>query len=321
VIARTAHVGSLPKPYAVRRARARYDAGEIDADALDAVLSEARAAALRLQDEVGLDEWTDGHFDRGDLVAGFALALDGVEAAGPVRVLDHHYAVRPLVTGSLARSRPVTVDGWHAASAVAARPVRATLPSPYTLAVGCLDEHHPRRSDAVRAFAEILADEVRDLVAAGATVVQIDEIAAGARDDETDLACEALARVADAAGDGCRVWVRLAYVDVARVAADVAACGVDGLAVPCPEPGDPFADWLRRSSPDLEIGLSVVRGDDARTEPVEPIVERVLAVASGRERVWLHPDAGLSGRTDDEARAKLRAVVEAARRLGAAPAR
>jgi 5-methyltetrahydropteroyltriglutamate--homocysteine methyltransferase len=76
---RADHVGSLLRPPELARARARFKAGETDADALREVEDQAIEQVIDLQHDAGLQTVTDGEFRRTSWHMDFIYALDGIE--------------------------------------------------------------------------------------------------------------------------------------------------------------------------------------------------------------------------------------------------
>jgi 5-methyltetrahydropteroyltriglutamate--homocysteine methyltransferase len=76
---RADHVGSLLRPPALMRARARFKAGDIDGDALREVEDEAILGVIELQREAGLRSVTDGEFRRTSWHMDFIYSLGGIE--------------------------------------------------------------------------------------------------------------------------------------------------------------------------------------------------------------------------------------------------
>jgi 5-methyltetrahydropteroyltriglutamate--homocysteine methyltransferase len=81
---RADHVGSLLRPPELFAARAAFAAGEIDAEALRAAEDDAIAAAVRMQEDVGLQAATDGEYRRASWMTDFAYQLGGIEPTGTI---------------------------------------------------------------------------------------------------------------------------------------------------------------------------------------------------------------------------------------------
>jgi 5-methyltetrahydropteroyltriglutamate--homocysteine methyltransferase len=138
----------------------------------DAVLS-----ALADQEEAGIDIVTDGEVRRESYSSPFANALDGVsrdEVATLVGRAGKPNDV-PLVVGKLSRPRPVHTGDVRFLRAHTRRTVKVTLPGPFTLSQLAVSRHHASRRELGRDYADCLREEIRDLFAAGADIVQLDE--------------------------------------------------------------------------------------------------------------------------------------------------
>jgi 5-methyltetrahydropteroyltriglutamate--homocysteine methyltransferase len=308
---RTTTLGWFPKPPALARARRRHADGEIDDAALVALEDEAMAAALRLQEQLGLDLLVDGQLDRADLVSHFAERLGGIESRGFVRCFDNRYYRKPAVVDEIAWSEPVTVERWRRAAAATSRPVRAIVTGPYTLMDWSFDEHYGSRERCCMAFAEAVRREVEALAAAGAGEIEVAEPAAGARADEDGLVVEAMAQATAGLDRGrVRLWTNVGYgigsvprAWLARMPVDVVLLATDHD-VELPD--------------GRELGLGLVDALDPRVEPVESIRERLTRVAARvpADRLWVTPGAGLRTLDEPALRAKLQNLVAAARQVG-----
>ena len=312
----TTTVGWFPKPVDLRRARWRFAEEEIDAAELRAAEGEATGQVLRLQEDVGLDVLVDGQMDRADSVSYFAEHLEGMELAGFVRCFGNRYFRKSRIVGDVGRRGPITVEHWSAAQKMAAKPVRALLTGPYTLMDWSFDEHYGSRETCCLALAEVLRDEARDLVAAGAAEIQIDEPAASSRPEEMALVREALGRVTGPLAGKARTWTHIAYGDLRPVLDDVFALPVDGLLLEMVNSGFPLLGRLGELPAGKLLGAGVVDVHSTEVETADVVrrrAERLLEQVPA-ERLWLMPDAGLRTLPAAVAEAKLRAIVDAAGR-------
>lgn len=312
----TTTVGSFPEPRALEEARARFETGEIDASSLRTVEDDAVREAIRAQEARGVSLLVDGEMDRPDPVAGFVERLGGVEIAGVVRVFEDRYARKPKIAGPVTRAGATTVERWRFASALARGPVKAAIPGPYTLMDGSFDEHYGSRRAACKAFAEIVRAEVADLVAAGATEIQIDEPAAGARPGEISLLADSLARAAGPAAGRARLWVYLGYPDLERDGAALAAIPADGLLVAAAHADLAGLGTFAAALPTGRfVGVGVVDTLASEVEPPNVVAGRLARAAASipADRIWAIPDGGFRGLAPDLALAKLAALVAGAR--------
>jgi 5-methyltetrahydropteroyltriglutamate--homocysteine methyltransferase len=312
----TSSIGSFPKPPALHEARRRFVDGEIDADALRQVEDEAMRRILAFQDDLGVDLLVDGEMDRADPITTFAERLGGVEIDGWVRVYGERYVRKPKITGPLVRTASSTVTRWRAARDGARGAVKVVIPGPYSLMDGSFDEHHRSRSECCAAFAQIVQAEAAELAAAGVTEIQLDEPSAGARPDELPMLRDAIEQVVAPLRGRARVWLYLGYANLSMLGEELATLPAQGLLVAgahCDYEG--LETFARALPADRVAGVGVVDVLDARVESADEIRARAALVAKHipPDRLWLVPDGGFRALLPPAARAKLAAMVEAAR--------
>lgn len=314
----TTTTGWFPKPATLKLARWRLAEEEIEPSELQQAEEQATRDVLRLQEDLGLDLLVDGQMDRGDMVTHFAERLDGFEIGGLVRCYGNRYYRKPRIVDEVGRPGPLTVERWQAAQAAAQRPVKAVITGPYTLMDWSFDEHYASRHDCCMALAELMREEAEALLAAGATEIQIDEPAISARADEMGLVAEALGRVTANLRGRARTWTHLCYGDVLPVLREILALPVDGILVELSDSAAEALQSISRIPPKLHFGAGVIDVASPRVETPEEIRGRVEGLLNKipAERLWLAPDAGLHALTGEQARAKLEAMVAAARSFG-----
>ena len=144
-------------------------------------LAEAQDDAARLaiadQEQAGLDIITDGEVRRESYSNAFATALDGVDIDNPGTAPDrsgHPYPV-PRIVGPISRRRPVNLDALRFLRAHTGRTIKITVPGPFTMSEQAQNDYYPSAQEAALAYAAAVNAEVRDLFAAGADIVQLDE--------------------------------------------------------------------------------------------------------------------------------------------------
>jgi 5-methyltetrahydropteroyltriglutamate--homocysteine methyltransferase len=312
----TSSIGSFPKPRPLQEARRRFFDGEIDGAALRKVEDSATRTVLGAQDELGISLLVDGEMDRADPITTFAERLAGVEINGWVRVYGNRYVRRPRITGVLGRTTSMTVDRWRFARDAARGTIKAVLPGPYSLMDGSFDECYDSRREVCLAFADIVRDEAAELAAAGATEIQLDEPAAGARPQELALMGEALERVVGPLRGRSRVWLYLGYADLDAIGAELAGLPANGLLVAGAHCGYEGLEAFARAIPtDRFVGVGVVDVLDPRVETEDEIRERLATVSRlvPGDRLWAVPDGGFRALRSETARAKLSVMVAAAK--------
>jgi 5-methyltetrahydropteroyltriglutamate--homocysteine methyltransferase len=190
---RADHVGSLLRPEALRKAHRAHLEKTIEDAALEAVVAGCIADAVRHQENAGLQSVTDGEFRRGSWFLGFVQALDGIELkkAELMFRLGGHEATwfGPVVTGTLARKRPIVVDDYRFLASVTTRTPKVTLPTPSILHFfagkeGMAPKSYKDRDALAEGLCAIYRQELDELYRAGCRVVQLDEVALALLCDE-----------------------------------------------------------------------------------------------------------------------------------------
>jgi 5-methyltetrahydropteroyltriglutamate--homocysteine methyltransferase len=180
-------VGSLPQPdWLIDRERLghqfppRVRAAElwrVPPPFLSEAQDDATLAAVRAQEEAGLDVVTDGEIRRESYSNHFATALAGLDLEHPGTVLNRSGLEIPVprVVGEIRRPAPVQVDDVRFLRAHTDRAVKITVPGPFTMAQQAQDDHYRDDRALAFAYADVVREEIADLFAAGADIVQIDE--------------------------------------------------------------------------------------------------------------------------------------------------
>src|SRR5687767_14466830 len=209
----TTIAGSLPKPAWLAEPERLWAPWRIPAERLREAQRDAVLAALKDQEAAGIDVVTDGEQSRQHFVHGFLEKLDGIDFSRRVTIgirADRYQAEVPTVTGPLKRRAAVHLDEVRWARAHTDRRLKFTLPGPMTIVDTFADEHYRDRAALAMAFARVLNEEARDLAAAGADVLQLDEPAFNVyMDDVAAWGIEALHRAID--GLTCRTAVHICY--------------------------------------------------------------------------------------------------------------
>src|SRR5688572_28351976 len=138
---------------------------------------DATLLAIQAQEAAGLDIITDGEVRRESYSNRFATALEGVDLDRPGSALDRsgHPNPVPRIVGKLRRIRPVEVDDLVFLKRHTARKVKITVPGPFTMSQQAQNDYYPTEEEAAFDYAAAVNEEITDLIAAGADIVQIDE--------------------------------------------------------------------------------------------------------------------------------------------------
>jgi 5-methyltetrahydropteroyltriglutamate--homocysteine methyltransferase len=286
---------------------------------------DATALAIRDLERVGLDILTDGEIRRESYSNRFATALEGLDIDNPAMVEGRAGKVNavPRVVGPVRRTRPVEVDDLRFLRANTERAIKITLPGPFTMSQQAQNEAYDDPAGLALDLAAAVNDEVRDLFAAGADVVQIDEPWLQARPQQArEYALPAIDRAVAGVAGTTALHTCFGYAHVVRdkpagysFLAELDRCAVDQIAVESAQPDLDLA--LLGDLPSKTIILGVLDLSDETPETADQVAQRIEAALEfvPAERLQVAPDCGMKYLPRDAALAKLRALVEGARRV------
>src|SRR5688572_11367994 len=137
---------------------------------------DATLLAIQAQEAAGLDIVTDGETRRESYSNRFATALEGVDIDNPGTALDRsgHANPVPRIVGRIRRKHPVEVEDLLFLKANTSKKIKITVPGPFTMAQQAQNDFYKSEEEAALDYAAAVNEEIRDLFAAGADIVQVD---------------------------------------------------------------------------------------------------------------------------------------------------
>jgi 5-methyltetrahydropteroyltriglutamate--homocysteine methyltransferase len=182
----TTVVGSYPQPnWLIERSKLgakvpRVRAPEIwrvAPEYLEQAQDDATLLAIRDMEAAGIDIISDGEMRRESYSNRFATALAGVDIENPGTTINRTGArsVVPRITGPIKRRAPVEVRDVQFLRANTSKPIKITLPGPFTMTQQAQDDYYKDEEALAMAYAAAVNEELHDLKRAGADVVQLDE--------------------------------------------------------------------------------------------------------------------------------------------------
>ena len=290
---------------------------------LAAAQDDATALAIADMERAGVDIVTDGEIRRESYSNRFATALEGLDIDNPAMVPGRAGGMNavPRVVGPVRRVRPVEVEDLRFLRARTDRTVKITLPGPFTMSQQASDEAYGDEAALALDFAVAVNEEIRDLFAAGADIVQIDEPWLQSRADKArEFALPAINRALEGVSGTTALHTCFGYAHVVHdrpdgypFLAELASCAADIIAIEAAQPRldmsmlEPLADKT------VAVGVLDLSSDVAETsEQVASRVEAALEVIPA-EQLQVGPDCGMKYLPRELAFAKLRALVEGAR--------
>jgi 5-methyltetrahydropteroyltriglutamate--homocysteine methyltransferase len=289
-------------------------------------LEEAQDDATRLavadMERAGVDIVTDGEMRRESYSNRFATALDGVDLDEPGVALDRtgHPNPVPRVVGEIRRTRPVEVRDVQFLRSLTSRTIKITVPGPFTMTQQAEDDFYGDERALALAYAAAVNEELHDLKAAGADVVQIDEPYLQARPEAARVyAIEAIDRALDGIEGDTVLHTCFGYAHVVHdkphgypFLRELDTCRATHLSLEAAQPGLDAAILADVPGKTVLFGVLDLGTDDVETpEVVAARVGRALAVV-GSDRLVVAPDCGMKYLSRERALRKLEAMVAGA---------
>ncbi len=333
----TSLVGSYPQPdWLIDRERLRdrfpprvraKELWRVDPDYLEEAQRDATLLAIRAQEDAGLDIITDGEIGRESYSNRFATALDGVDIDHPGTALDRsgHPNPVPRVTGPIRRRHPVEVEDLRLLRASTGQTAKMTVPGPFTMSQQAQDDYYGDPEALAMGYAEAVNAEVRDLFAAGADIVQLDEPYLQARPEPAHkYGVRVINRALEGVTGTTAVHLCFGYAAIIHerpagysFLPELADCSCDQISIETAQSGLDCSVLAALDGKTIILGVldlndMTVESPDAVTERVRRALPYVPA-----ERLVLAPDCGMKYLPRDVAFGKLTAMTTAAARLRA----
>jgi 5-methyltetrahydropteroyltriglutamate--homocysteine methyltransferase len=328
----TCLVGSYPQPeWLIDRARLSKmvprvrmdDLWRVDPKAIEAKQDEATLLAIRDQERAGLDIVTDGEQRRESYSNRFATALEGVDTENPGTTMNRSGKPIPVprVTAKIRRKFPVQLRDMQFLRANTAKPVKITVPGPFTMSKQAQNEFYRSEEEMALDYAAAVNEEIKDLFAAGADVVQIDEPWMQQHPEKArDYGLKALDRALDGVSGTVAVHLCFGYAAVVheKPAGYSFLPELEGskAAQVSIEAAQPKLDLkVLERLPSKAIILGVIDLSDITIETPDIVAARIRKALPyvAAERIVVAPDCGMKYLPREVAYGKMCAMVEGAR--------
>ncbi|HSS62192.1 MAG TPA: uroporphyrinogen decarboxylase family protein [Candidatus Limnocylindrales bacterium] len=297
-------------------------------DLLEQAQDDATVVAIRDMERAGIDIITDGEIRRESYSNRFATALEGMDLDHPGTAIDRtgHPNPVPRVVGPIRRTRPVEKRDVEFLRANTERPIKATLPGPFTMSQQAQDDYYKDEEALAMALAEAVNDEVRDLFAAGADIVQLDEPYLQARAEKAErFAVKAINRALKGITGTTALHTCFGYAHIVHNRPK---------GYPFLEPlADTTANQISMESAQQNVDLGVLKSLAAKTlivgvidladasavEQIETVMNRINSALRfvDADRLIVAPDCGMKYLPREKAFGKLSVLAAAAARVRA----
>jgi 5-methyltetrahydropteroyltriglutamate--homocysteine methyltransferase len=333
----TSLVGSYPQPeWLIDRAKLagrfppRVRARElwrVAPEYLAQAHDDATLLAIHAQEDAGLDVVTDGEIRRESYSNRFATALDGVDIDNPGTALDRsgHPNPVPRVTGPIRRRHAVEADDVKFLRAHTDKMIKITVPGPFTMAQQAQDDYYGDREALAFGYAEAVNEEIRDLFAAGADIVQLDEPYLQARAAEAkQYGVKVINRALDGITGTTALHICFGYAAIIHerpegysFLPELAACNVDQVSIETAQSNLDVS--VLTTLEDKTVILGVIDLSDPNVETAEAVASRVRRALPyvPAERIVIATDCGMKYIPRETANGKMKAMADAAALLRA----
>ena len=326
----TSLVGSYPQPdWLVDRdnLRGRFpprvrakELWRVDPRFLEEAQDDATLIAIRDQERAGLDIITDGEMRRESYSNRFATALEGVDIDNPGTALDRsgHPNPVPRIAGKIRRKYPVQVRDTEFLRRNTTRMIKMTVPGPFTMSQQAQNDFYRTPAEAAMDYAKAVNEEIKDLFAAGADVVQIDEPYMQARPQAArEFGIRALQAALDGVKGTTAVHICFGYAAIIHARPEgysflpeFQQCRVHQISIETAQSN--LDTVILEKLPDKTIVLGVIDLDNMAVETPEVVAARITRAFPHcpPERIIVAPDCGMKYLPREVAYGKMVSMVK-----------
>tara|TARA_R110000868_G_scaffold39376_1_gene137056 strand:- start:14494 stop:15522 length:1029 start_codon:yes stop_codon:yes gene_type:complete len=294
----------------------------VDPEYLEDAQNDATLLAIRDMERAGIDILTDGEVRRESYSNRVATALGGIDIDNPGTAIDRtgHPNPVPRIAGKITRERPIEVDDVKFLRANTDRQIKITLPGPFTMTQQAQNDHYDTDEAAAMDYAAAVNEEIRDLFAAGADVVQLDEPYMQARPEiAKQYAVKAINRALDGIDGETAIHLCFGYAHVVHerpegysFLPELEDCAAKQISIETAQSGINLDVLNALPSKKIILGVLDLSTDEIETaEIVAGRIRRALNHVAA-DRILVAPDCGMKYMRREVAFGKLKAMCDGA---------
>jgi 5-methyltetrahydropteroyltriglutamate--homocysteine methyltransferase len=321
----TTTIGSFPQTSEVRQLRVKLKRGEITQAEYEAAIDAEIAKCIQFQEEAGLDVLVHGEFERTDMVEFFGQRLSGFAFTeqGWVQSYGSRCVRPPIIYGDVARTEPMTVREFKVAQSLTDKIVKGMLTGPVTMINWSFTRTDIPRSEQAMQIAFALRDEVADLEATGAKMVQIDEPALREGlplkperwNEYLSWAVDAFRLAAGVAKPETQIHTHMCYSEFGDIIQHIERLDADVLSIENSRSNNETLFEITHAGYQHQVGNGVYDVHSPAIPSTEQMVQQLRTGIANLpiEQIWVNPDCGLKTRRWEEVIPSLKNMVEAAK--------
>ncbi|XJZ27001.1 5-methyltetrahydropteroyltriglutamate--homocysteine S-methyltransferase [Bacillota bacterium Lsc_1132] len=321
----TTTIGSFPQTQEVRKHRLKWRKGELTTEQYEAFIKAEIKKWIQIQEELGLDVFVHGEFERTDMVEYFGEKLGGFQFTklGWVQSYGSRCVKPPLIYGDVAFLSPMTLKESVYAQSLTEKPVKGMLTGPITILNWSFVRNDISRVTVANQIALALREEIEILEKNGIRMIQVDEPALREGlplkkerwDNYLNTAVYAFKLAVSTVKNETQIHTHMCYSDFEDIIDAINALDADVISIETSRSHGELIQAFEDSTYKKGIGLGVYDIHSARVPTIEEMaknISRALQVLDPK-LFWINPDCGLKTRGIDETIEALKVMVEAAK--------
>ncbi|WP_026564664.1 5-methyltetrahydropteroyltriglutamate--homocysteine S-methyltransferase [Bacillus sp. UNC41MFS5] len=323
----TTTIGSFPQSDQVKRTRTAWRKKELTDAEYAAFLKGETARWIQIQEEIGLDVFVHGEFERTDMVEYFGEKLEGFAFTEKAWVVSYgsRCVKPPIIYGDVEWVAPMTVKEVEVAQQLTSKYVKGMLTGPVTILNWSFVRDDISREQVANQLALALREEIQALEDAGIAIIQVDEPALREglplRKEKwaeyLAWAVNAFKLATSSVKNETQIHTHMCYCEFNDFIEPIRALDADVISIETSRSHGELIQSLKQDPYELGIGLGVYDIHSPRV----PNVEEISAILKDsvevipKEQFWVNPDCGLKTRHEEETIASLKNMVTAAQKL------
>ncbi len=318
----TTTIGSFPQSKEVRKYRADWKNNRISDEVYNKFIEDETKRWVDIQEDLGLDVFVHGEFERNDMVEFFGERLAGflVTKYGWVQSYGTRAVKPPIIYGDVKWVEPLTLKETLYAQSLTYAPVKGMLTGPVTILNWSFERVDIPKVEVMNQIALAIREEVNQLEAKGIKIIQVDEPALREglplrkeyQEQYLNDAVEAFKISTSSVEDATQVHTHMCYSQFGTIIHAIKALDADVISIETSRShGDLIKDF-EDITYDLGIGLGVYDIHSPRVphpEEISTAIDRALENID-ESLFWVNPDCGLKTRKEEEVVEALKVLVD-----------
>lgn len=323
----TTTIGSFPQTDELRKIRYRFKKQLINLDEYERFIKNEINKCIKIQEELGLDLLVHGEPERNDMVEYFAELLDGylITELGWVQSYGSRCVKPSIIYKDIKRIKPMTVDWISYASSLTDKPVKGMLTGPITMFKWAFNRLDIPYVKVTEQLADVINQEVKDLIDAGIKVIQIDEAALkealpikNKLNRQYQLDAARVFRLCSRdIPDNIQIHTHMCYSDFNDIVCCLKKMDFDVITIETTRSKMKILRQLKENHITGDIGPGIYDIHSPNI-PGSDHMHKLFSIALREiesDRLWINPDCGLKTRKWDEVIPSLGNMVRVAKSL------